>query len=212
MDELLVVNMEIDELEYEIFEDGAIVCKVTIQQIKPCIVAENMIRVLLQLDSEISEIIPLLVVKYPPGNVNYIENKGILTLNTNKRLVTLYPSGKISMNKTIDKEDALEVVTEIMQAINQTYLELINGDSIDYSESKEKLSKIGPLALYYCLPKSDCEKCGEATCMAFAIKLLSGDITFDKCKPLVNGEAVDKVPCLEELLGLQIMQTMGWKR
>ena len=45
--------MDIEELEYEIFEDGAIVSKVTIQQIKPCIVAENMIRVLLQLDSEI---------------------------------------------------------------------------------------------------------------------------------------------------------------
>jgi ArsR family metal-binding transcriptional regulator len=203
--------MEIDELEYEIFEDGAFVRKVTIQQIKPCIVAENMIRVLLQLDSEISEIIPLLVAKYPPGNVNYIENKAILTLNTNKRLVTLYPSGKISMNKTIDKEDALEVVSELMQVINQTYIELSNGDAMDYSEAKEKLSKIGPLALYNCLPKTNCEKCGEATCMAFAMKLLSGDITFDKCIPLINREEADNVPCLEELLGSQIMQTMGWK-
>jgi ArsR family metal-binding transcriptional regulator len=204
--------MDMDELEYEIFEDGAIVRKVTIQQIKPCIVAENMVRVLLQLDSEISEVIPLLVTKYPPGNVNFIENKGILTLNTNKRLVTLYPSGKISMNKTIDKNDAIEVVTEIMHAINQTYIELSNGDAIDYSEAKEKLSKIGPLALYNCLPKTDCEKCGEATCMAFAIKLLSGDIKFDKCQPLINGEAEVCVPCLEELLGPQIMQTMGWKQ
>ena len=109
--------MDIDELEYEIFENGAIVKKVTIQQIKPCIVAENMIRVLLQLDSEIGEIIPLLITKYPPGKVNYIENKKILTLNIYKRLVTLYPSGNISMNKTIDKEDALEVVTGIMKSL-----------------------------------------------------------------------------------------------
>jgi ArsR family metal-binding transcriptional regulator len=204
-------NMDVDQLEYEIFEDGAIVRKVTIQQIKPCIVAENMIRVLLQLDSEISEIIPLIVSKYPPGNVNFIENKKILTLNTNKRLVTLYPSGKISMNKTIDKEDALEVVTEIMHVINQTYIELTSGESTDYSEAKEKLSKIGPLALYNCLPKTDCEKCGEATCMAFAIRLLSGETKFDKCKPLINGEAENCVPCLEDLLGHQIMITMGWK-
>jgi ArsR family metal-binding transcriptional regulator len=203
--------MEIDELEYEIFEDGAI-RKVTIQQIKPCIVAENMVRVLLQLDSEISEIIPLLVTKYPPGNVNFIENKGILTLNISKRLVTLYPSGKISMNKTIDIDDAIEVVTEIMDVINQTYIDLTSGEEIDYSDAKEKLSKIGPLALYNCLPKTDCEKCGETTCMAFAIRLLSGDIKFDKCKPLMNGEAEDCLPCLEDLLGHQIMQTMGWKQ
>lgn len=204
------VKMEIDELEYEIFEDGSLVKKVTLQQIKPCIIAENMIRVLMQLDNEISEIIPILVTQYPPGKVNYIENKQILTLNIYQRLVTLYPSGKISMNKTVDKEDALEVVTSIMEVINRVYIELNRGDAVDYSEMKEKLSKIGPLPLYKCLPKTDCEECGEVTCMAFAIKLLSGDIKLDKCKSLYDGRHSADVSCLKELLGPQIMKTMGW--
>jgi len=204
--------MEIDELEYEIFEDGPIVKKVTIQEMKPCIVAENMIRVLMQLDSEIGEVIPVLTTKYPPGKVNYIENKKILTLNICKRLVTLYPSGKISMNKTIDKEDALEVVTEIMKVINEAYNEINSGDVANYDELREKLSNIGPLSLYNCLPKTDCEKCGEKTCMAFAIKLLSGDVKFDKCTPITDDLHNDGVLCLEDLLGTQIMQTMGWKK
>lgn len=204
--------MEIDELEYEIFEDGPIVKKVTIQEMKPCIVAENMIRVLMQLDSEIGEVIPVLITKYPPGKVNYIENKKILTLNIYKRLVTLYPSGKISMNKTIDKEDALEVVTEIMKVINEAYNEINSGDVANYDELREKLSNIGPLSLYNCLPKTDCEKCGEKTCMAFAIKLLSGDVKLDKCTPITDDLPDDAVSCLEDLLGTQIMQTMGWKR
>ncbi len=204
--------MEIDELEYEIFEDGPIVKKVTIQEMRPCIVAENMIRVLMQLDSEIGEVIPVLITKYPPGKVNYIENKKILTLNIYKRLVTLYPSGKISMNKTIDKEDALEVVTEIMKVINEAYNEINSGDVANYDELREKLSNIGPLSLYNCLPKTDCEKCGEKTCMAFAIKLLSGDVKLDKCTPITDDLPDDAVSCLEDLLGTQIMQTMGWKR
>ena len=204
--------MEIDELEYEIFEDGPIVRKVTIQEMRPCIVAENMIRVLMQLDSEIGEVIPVLITKYPPGKVNYIENKKILTLNINKRLVTLYPSGKISMNKTIDKEDALEVVTEIMKVINEAYNEINSGDVANYDELREKLSNIGPLSLYNCLPKTDCEKCGEKTCMAFAIKLLSGDIELDKCTPLTDDLHNEDVLCLKDLLGTQIMQTMGWKK
>ena len=204
--------MEIDELEYEIFEDGPIVKKVTIQEMKPCIVAENMIRVLMQLDSEIGEVIPVLTTKYPPGKVNYIENKKILTLNIYKRLVTLYPSGKISMNKTIDKEDALEVVTEIMKVINEAYNEINSGDVANYDELREKLSNIGPLSLYNCLPKTDCEKCGEKTCMAFAIKLLSGDVKLDKCTPITDDLHNDGVLCLEDLLGTQIMQTMGWKK
>ena len=204
--------MEIDELEYEIFEDGPIVKKVTIQEMRPCIVAENMIRVLMQLDSEIGEVIPVLITKYPPGKVNYIENKKILTLNIYKRLVTLYPSGKISMNKTIDKEDALEVVTEIMKVINEAYNEINSGDVANYDELREKLSNIGPLSLYNCLPKTDCEKCGEKTCMAFAIKLLSGDVKLDKCTPITDDLHNDGVLCLEDLLGTQIMQTMGWKK
>ena len=204
--------MEIDELEYEIFEDGPIVKKVTIQEMRPCIVAENMIRVLMQLDSEIGEVIPVLLTKYPPGKVNYIENKKILTLNIYKRLVTLYPSGKISMNKTIDKEDALEVVTEIMKVINEAYNEINSGDVANYDELREKLSNIGPLSLYNCLPKTDCEKCGEKTCMAFAIKLLSGDVKLDKCTPITDDLHNDGVLCLEDLLGTQIMQTMGWKK
>ena len=204
--------MEIDELEYEIFEDGPIVRKVTIQEMRPCIVAENMIRVLMQLDSEIGEVIPVLITKYPPGKVNYIENKKILTLNIYKRLVTLYPSGKISMNKTIDKEDALEVVTEIMKVINEAYNEINSGDVANYDELRDKLSNIGPLSLYNCLPKTDCEKCGEKTCMAFAIKLLSGDIKLDKCTPLTDDLHNEGVLCLKDLLGTQIMQTMGWKK
>ncbi|MBZ2165019.1 (Fe-S)-binding protein [Methanobacterium spitsbergense] len=202
--------MEIDEIEYEIFVDGALVKKATIQQINPCIVAENMIRVLMQLDSEIRDVIPLLITRYPPGKVNFIENKGIITLNIQNRLVTLYPSGKISMNKTIDKEDAIEAVTEIMKVINEVFIELNSDNGLDYSEIKEKLSKIGPLALYNCLPKTNCEKCGEVTCMAFAIKLLSGDIKLDKCKPLRDREHNKDVSCLKELLGIQIMLSMGW--
>lgn len=199
--------MEIDELEFEISKDGRI-RRVIIQEIRPCIVAENMVRVLLQLDSKVDDVIPLLVTKYPPGKVNYIENKNILTLNTHERLVTIYPSGKISMNKTIDKEDAIKVVTDIIQAINKSYIEMENDESLDYTELKEKLSNIGPLALYNCLPKTDCEICGEATCMAFSIKLLAGETTLDNCTPL---KQEGDVQCLEKLLGHQIMETMGWK-
>lgn len=199
--------MEMDGIEFEIFKHGELVSKVTVQQIRPCIVAENMVRVLLQLDSEIKDIIPILATKYPPGNVNYIENKGILTINISDRLVTLYPSGKISMNKTVDENDAIEVITEVMRHINQAYNESKNAETVDYSKMNINLANIGPLALYNCLPKTDCEKCGEATCMAFSIKLLSGDSKLNKCIPLVkNGD----ISCLEELLGPQLMETLGW--
>lgn len=203
-------KLEMKKLKYRLFEDG-LVKEVIIKKIKPCIVTENKIRVLMQLDAELEDVIPALINRYPPGKVNYIENKNILTLSVYKRLITLYPSGKISMNKTRDVEEAVEVIKKIMKDINQAYIESKSDTGLDYSDVKEKLSKIGPLTVYNCLPQTDCEKCGEKTCMAFAMKLLSGDATLDKCSALFNGECAEKVTCLEELLGAQIMKTMGWK-
>ena len=200
--------MKIEEQEYEIFPDGKKVRKVIIKEIRPCIVAENMIRVLLQLDSEIKDIIPILAAKHPPGKVNFIEKKGILTLNSSDRLVTLYPSGKISMNKTVDEEDAILIVTKLMCEINQAYEELSSENQVDYSKLNEKLSQIGPLAIYNCLPKTDCEQCGEKTCMAFSMKLLSGDSELSKCQPVIDN---GNILCLKELLGIELMKVIGWK-
>ena len=193
---------------HEIFPEGKLVRKVSVEEIRPCIVAENMIRVLLQLDSEISSVIPILVNKHPPGKVNFIKAKNILTLNMADRLVTIYPSGKISMNKTVDEADAISVVKDIMVQINQAYDDLRADSHTDYSKLNEKLSGIGPLAIYNCLPKTDCEKCGEATCMAFSIKLLSGDTELDLCEPLHERE---NISCLNKLLGQDIMAMLGWK-
>lgn len=200
--------MEVGSNVHEIFPEGELVKKVSIEEIRPCIVAENRIRVLLQLDSEIKSVIPILVNNYPPGKVNYIESKNILTLNMADRLVTIYPSGKISMNKTVDESDALSVVKDIMDQINQAYIELSTDNRTDYLKMNRKLSQIGPLAIYNCLPKTDCEKCGESTCMAFSIKLLSGDTELDLCRPLHENWDLS---CLTELLGPDIMGMLGWK-
>ena len=90
-----------------ILADGVLVKEVSIKEIRPCIVAEGMVRVLMQLDNSLDTVIPSLMTIYPPGKVNYIKNKNILTLSLHNRLITIYPSGKVSMNKTLDEEDAL---------------------------------------------------------------------------------------------------------
>jgi ArsR family metal-binding transcriptional regulator len=203
--------MEMDQLNYTVDEKGTLVKVISIKNIKPCIATEGKVRVLIQTDAELKDVIPAMVTRYPPGKVNYIQRKNILTLTLSNRLITLYPSGKVTMNKTKDKEDAVMVMGELIKDINQVYTEIQDGGVGDYSGAKEKTSRLGPLAIYYCLPQTNCEECGEATCMAFAIKLLAGDVTLDLCAPLLTSEHTGNVNCLEELLGKQIMHTMGWK-
>lgn len=205
--------MEMDELEYILDEEGVLVKKISIKKIKPCILsgAEGKIRVLMQTDEELEEVIPILATRYPPGKVNYIQKKKVLTLTLYNRLITLYPSGKISMNKTLDKEEAIEVITQVIQDVNKVYGEIQEGDMDDSSQLSEKLSSIGPLDIYNCLPQTSCGDCGEATCMAFAVRLLAGETTLNQCTPLHTSEHADRVICFQELLGDVLMQTLGWK-
>ena len=203
--------MEMEELEYDLFEDGVLIKKVVIKNIKPCIISEGQISVLMQLDSELHHILPLLVVKFPPGKVNYIEKKNVLTLSIFERLITFYPSGKVSMNKTNTKEESVEIIQQLTTIINETHEESKSGKTAEYMAIKEKLSKIGPLSIYNCLPQTDCGECGESTCMAFAMKLLSGESKLNECMLLHEMGYLNNVKCLKSTLGIKIMELLGWK-
>ena len=44
--------------------------------------------------------------------------------------------------------------------------------------------KVGPLDIYNLLPRTNCGRCGESTCMAFATKLIDGVYELEDCPPL----------------------------
>lgn len=202
--------MEMEELEFDLFEGDVLVKKVIIKNIKPCIISEGQISVLMQLDSELHHVLPLMVLKFPPGKVNYIEKKNVLTLSLYDRLITIYPSGKVSMNKTNTKEESVEIMKDLAGSINEAHYESLKRKTVDYSALKEKLSKIGPLTIYECLPQTNCGECGESTCMAFAMKLLSGESKLNECMLLHEMGYLNNVKCLKSTLGNQIMEVLGW--
>lgn len=59
--------MEMDEVKREVRPDGSLVKEATLKQVKPCLAAEGKIRVLMELNSEIGEFIPVIANMYPPG-------------------------------------------------------------------------------------------------------------------------------------------------
>ncbi|MDK6028772.1 acetyl-CoA decarbonylase/synthase complex subunit gamma [Ignisphaera sp. 4213-co] len=46
-----------------------------------------------------------------------------------------------------------------------------------------------PIEVYQLLPKTNCGKCGEPNCMAFAVKLVNFDATVEQCPPLVEDKS-----------------------
>jgi acetyl-CoA decarbonylase/synthase complex subunit gamma len=45
-----------------------------------------------------------------------------------------------------------------------------------------------PIEVYQLLPKTNCGRCGEANCMAFAVRLISLEVKLEDCPPLIEEE------------------------
>lgn len=60
------------------------------------------------------------------------------------------------------------------------------------------------MELYKFLPKTNCKKCGQPTCMAFALALLQGKVKVDDCTPLVEeSKYKENRETLKEMLGAE---------
>ena len=62
------------------------------------------------------------------------------------------------------------------------------------------MNLVSPLELYKLLPKLNCKKCGEASCMAFVYKLQRGEKKPDACPPLLEPQFSKQLEELRQLL------------
>ena len=156
--------------------EGEFLKAITLCYVAPCMADEKKIRLIAYFNRDISEILPYLnaVIK----NASYNKNASILTYAKERRLINLY-NIKIAVAKADDIIDAWIVLDEVKKLINDTYC---IRDTIK-PNYKEKV-KITALQIYGWLPKTNCHVCGEATCLAFAVRLLQGEQKLSKCVPL----------------------------
>ncbi|MEM2320350.1 MAG: acetyl-CoA decarbonylase/synthase complex subunit gamma [Candidatus Bathyarchaeia archaeon] len=54
------------------------------------------------------------------------------------------------------------------------------------SEARKGVREISPLDVYTLLPRTNCGKCGESNCMAFATKLVNREVALELCNPLIE--------------------------
>ena len=93
----------------------------------------------------------------------------------------------IFLAKADDIIDAWKVLDGVKELINRTYK---NKDTI--KPNYEEKVKVTALQIYGWLPKTNCRACGEATCLAFAVKLLQGEQKLLKCAPLSSEQKLSK--------------------
>ena len=158
----------------------------------PCLADPEKIRVIAEVSGEIYEAFPFLnaILK------GCIYNHPALTLTIKKdgKLFTLH-AHHITLAKIEDEKEAEEILGWLKDLINETY-EKREQIEPNYSMAAE----LKALDIFRLLPGTNCKKCGELTCLAFAVKLVGQEIAIGKCVPLFSDEFKEKRKVLLELL------------
>jgi ArsR family metal-binding transcriptional regulator len=164
----------------------------------PCLADPEKIRVIAEISDEIHEVFPYLnaILK------GCIYNHPALTLTIKKdgKLFTLH-AHHITLAKIEDEKEAEEILKWLQDLINETYEKRENIEP-NYSMAAE----LKALDIFRLLPGTNCKKCAEPTCLAFAVKLLGRDTEISRCDPLFSAMYQAKRNVL-----LEILQAAGYE-
>jgi len=158
----------------------------------PCLADPEKIRVIADVSGEIHEAFPYLnaILK------GCIYNHPALTLTIKKdgKLLTLH-SHHITLAKIEDENEAEGILGWLKNLINETY------DKRDRIEPNYSMAaELKALDIFKLLPGTSCKKCGEMTCLAFAVKLVGRETEITRCDPLFSEKYQEKRNVLVELL------------
>jgi ArsR family metal-binding transcriptional regulator len=164
----------------------------SITRVLPCLADPEKIRVIAEISGEIHEVFPYLNATLK----GCIYNHPALTLTIKKdgKLFTLH-AHHITLAKIEDEKEAEGILEWLKNLINETFEKR---DRIEPNYSKG--ADLKALDIFKLLPGTNCKKCGEPACLAFAVRLVGQEIEITKCIPLFSEEYLEKRKVLFELL------------
>jgi ArsR family metal-binding transcriptional regulator len=125
------------------------------------------------LDDDIADALPYLNAVL--GGDSYIKDPPSVTFKTHGKLITVH-SRKIAVNALRDEAEAHHILEWLKEEINNAWE---NRETIVPKYDGKSVPHI--LEIYKLLPKSNCRKCGQPTCMMFASLATQGIKGFDDC-------------------------------
>ncbi len=156
--------------------DQSYLTSISLSQSTPCLAEPDKIIVTGQPSRSLDDVLPYLAAL--PDVLGYNPETLILTFRRPHGFMTLYPN-RVSITQVRDVEEGLELFAALTEAINATWE---NRAALKPVQSRKKPP--GHLDIYALLPKTNCKQCGEATCLAFAVSLVTGKCILADCIPL----------------------------
>jgi len=154
--------------------------RAAITLLAPCVADPTKIRILADVSGDMGSVFPYLNAEIKDAFYN---PKGeTFTIMENYRMICLTPRG-VAVAKADEIVDAWRVLEMIRCRVNKIW------EQRDAIEPCYEMRKKPPaLEIYKRLPRTNCRACGEATCLAFAVKVHAGEIPVSRCTPVFEGE------------------------
>lgn len=141
-----------------------------------------------RLDEDVREVLPYLNTVL--GGDEYYQDPPAVTFRPQGKLITVHPD-KIAINALRDEEEADRILEWLKREINEAWEKRAEIEPSCESRPRPRIIEILKR-----LPRTNCRKCGDPTCMVFAVAVTEGVKGVDDCPPL-STEAKTK---LEEYL------------
>jgi len=160
--------------EEDVFGEAAIVV------LAPCVADPAKIRLIAHTSGDMAKAFPYMNAEMREASYNA---KGpTFTFMDQYRMISMYPQ-RIAVAKADDIVDGWRTLEMIRCRVNDTWARRAQIEPCD-----EMREKPPALEIFKRLPKTNCRACGEATCLAFAVRVWMGELPASKCLPVFQGE------------------------
>ena len=177
----------------DLTNDDVLLHGFTITRVMDCIADPTKNRIIAELSDAVDAVFPYLNAVVP--NLMYNPGANTITVKRGERILTFYPHVAV-LAKVDGVEDAVAQLTWFKDLCNETWRR-----RAEITPCYERRKWLGPLDVYQLLPRLNCGDCGEATCMAFAFRLLFGELGLEACVHLNQPEYAEGGRRLAELVG-----------
>jgi len=167
---------------------------ITLAKTLPCLAEPGKIIVVGIPSRALDEVLPYLATL--PNVIAYTPEPPSLTLRRKPGLIT-FQSERVNITQVEDVAEGMQLLAALAEAINATWEHRAELAAVTSRRQAPK-----PLDVWAFLPQTNCGRCGELTCMAFAFGLLQPRRTLGECDVLVqDSRFADRLAALHSLLG-----------
>ena len=168
--------MDVYSRDYQDKENAVFLNAITLIHTTPCLAEPSKIIVTGKPSRRLDEVLPYLATL--PNVIGYNPGANSLSLRRKPGFITLF-SQRVSITQVKDVQEGLDLLDALKDAINAVWEN--RGEVLPIKEARRAPQH---LDIYALLPKTNCKKCGEVTCLAFAVSLVQQKHELNDCIPI----------------------------